>query len=345
MKQNMLTYEQICSFCLALHHLLHAGIPLGDSLVLLAEDEQDAALQQTIKDMACRADEGAGLAQILRESQVFPGYVCTLVQVGEQVGRVEQTLWELAGYYERRARLEQKLRTALLYPAMLMVVLLAVAVILLVWVLPVFNDVYAQLGSSLTGFAGWLLALGGVLRAGFPVICLVIAAVAAALAVPAARKYIKDLWLRYAGDRGVERKLHSARFMQALAVALRSGMTAQQGLDMAKTLSQGEAQAFCDRCQSCVVAIESGIGLPQALQDNDFLQAADRRLLDAGIRSGKSEDVLQDIARRMLEESEQALERRSGYAEPVLVAVACVLIGTVLLSVLLPLMQIMTAIG
>lgn len=345
MKQKLLTYEQICSFCLALHHLLHAGIPLGDCLVLLAEDEQDGALQQIINNMAKWADEGAGLAQITRDAQVFPGYVCTLVQVGEQVGRTEQTLLELAGYYERRARLEQKLRTALLYPAAMMGVLLVVAVILLVWVLPVFNDVYAQLGSSLTGFAGWLLALGGALRAGFPVICLVIAAVAVALNVPAVRKYINELWLRYAGDRGVERKLHSARFMQALAMALRSGMTAQQGVELAKELSQGEAQGFMDRCQRCCVAMESGISLTQALQDSEFLQAADRRLLDAGIRSGKSEDVLQNIAQRMLEESEDALERRSGYAEPVLVAVACVLIGTVLLSVLLPLMQIMTAIG
>lgn len=345
MKHKILNYEQVNSFCLALHHLLHAGIPLGDSLVLLSQDEQDAHLQQTLKAMAKWADEGAGLAQVLQESQVFPGYVCTLVQVGELVGRGEQTLLELAGYYERRARLEQKLRTALLYPAMLMLVLLAVAVILLVWVLPVFNDVYAQLGSSLTGFAGWLLALGGILRAGFPVICLVIAAVAAALAVPTVRNYIKGLWLRYAGDRGVEKKLHSARFVQALALALRSGMTPQQAVEMASELSKGEGQAFADRCQRCSVAMESGFSLPQALQDSEFLVAADRRLLDAGIRSGKSEDVLQDIARRMLEESEEALERRSGYAEPVLVAVACVLIGTVLLSVLLPLMQIMTAIG
>ena len=345
MKQKTLTYEQIYSFCTALHHLLHAGISLGDSLVLLSQDEKDPALQRTVKDMAHWADEGAGLAQVLRDSQVFPGYVCTLVQVGELVGRSEQTLLELAGYYERRARLEQKLRSALLYPAMLMLVLLAVAVILLVWVLPVFNDVYAQLGSSLTGLAGWLLALGGVLRAAFPVICLVIAAVAAALAVPAVRKYVKELWLRFAGDRGVEKKLNSARYMQALALALRSGMTAQQATELAKELSSGTTQEFTSRCQRCCIAIESGFSLSQALQDSEFLQIADRRLLDAGIRSGKSEDVLQDIARRMLEESEQALERRAGYAEPVLVAVACVLIGTVLLSVLLPLMQIMTAIG
>ena len=345
MNRKMLTYDKVCSFCLALHHLLHAGISLGDSLILLSEDEEDAAMGQILRDMARRADEGAGLAETIRQSQVFPSYVCTLVQVGQQTGRMEQTLLELSGYYERRAQLERKLRTALLYPAMLMAVLLAVAVILLVWVLPVFNDVYARLGSSLTGFSGWLLALGSGLRAGFPVICLVIAVVAAALAVAPVRSFIKDLWARYAADLGAEKKLHSAKVMQAFAMALRSGMTTQEAAELATTLSQDEGAAFAGRCQRCCVALESGFSLSQALQNSEFLQNADRRLLDAGVRCGKSEEVLGDIARRMLEESEEALERRAGYAEPVLVAVACVLIGTVLLSVLLPLMQIMAAIG
>lgn len=345
MRRKKLTYEQVCSFCLALHHLLHAGIPLGDALVLLAEDEQDANLRQTLHNMAKWADDGKSLGEVLADAQVFPPYVSALVQVGQQVGRSEQTLLALAGYYERRGQLERKLRTALLYPAMLLLVLLAVAVILLVWVLPVFRDVYAQLGSSLTGFAGWLLALGDALRKGFPVICLVIAALAAAVAVPAVRQSLKDAWLRYAGDRGVEKKIHSARFVQALALALTSGMTAQQAVKMAETLSRGENAAFAGRCERCFVAVESGFSLSQALQDSEFIQPAHRRLLDAGIRSGKGEDVLQTIAQQLLEESEEALERRSGYAEPILVALACGLIGAVLLSVLLPLMQVMTAIG
>ena len=238
MKRNILTYDQTGSFCLALHHLLHAGIPLGDAMVLLAEDEQDANLRQTLHNMAKWADEGKSLAEVLADAQVFPPYVGALVQVGQQVGRSEQTLLALASYYERRGQLERKLRTALLYPAMLLLVLLAVAVILLVWVLPVFRDVYAQLGSSLTGFAGWLLALGDVLQKGFPAICLVIAALAAAVAVPAVWQSLKNLWQKYAGDRGVEKKIHSARFVQALALAMTSGMTAQQGVEMAKTLSK-----------------------------------------------------------------------------------------------------------
>ena len=82
-----------------------------------------------------------------------------------------------------------------------------------------------------------------------------------------------------------------------------------------------------------------------ALYENDFLSAADRRLLHAGTRSGQGETVLQKISEELTEQTEEALERQTGRIEPVVVTVACVLIGGVLLSVMLPLMHIMTAIG
>lgn len=345
MKQEKLKNEQVYTFCTALAHLVHAGIALADALVLLAEDEQESAQKQMIRSMASRADAGASLTEVIRETQRFPSYVCALVEVGERVGKTEQTLMALATYYEGRDRMDRKMRSALLYPAMLMIVLLAVAVILLMWVLPVFNDVYAQLGSQLTGVAGDLLALGGVLRRIMPVLCLILAALAVLLAVAPVRKRVTTFWNRIRGDRGVQHRILSARFVQALAMALTSGMTVQEAVILASSLSWGEATAFGKRCENCLTAVESGETLSKALADNGFLAATDRRLLDAGIRSGKSEDMLQQIAERLLEQSEEALERQVGYTEPILVAVTCVLIGTILLCVMMPLMQIMTAIG
>lgn len=345
MKQKMLKNEQVYTFCVALEHLIHAGIGLGDAFVLLSADEQEPILRQMLKEMGRQADAGASLAQVIRQAGCFPAYVCTLVEVGERVGKTEQTLEALGKYYEGRDRMDRRVRSALLYPAILMLVLLAVAVILLVWVLPVFNDVYAQLGSSLTGVAASLLNLGSMLRKGMPVLCLILAVVAVILAISPVRKGVASLWNRIAGDRGVQRKILSARFVQALSMAITSGMTVQEAVLLASALAQGETPAFGERCRKCLSAVERGETLSKALLQGDFLQAADRRLLDAGNRSGKSEDVLQQIAQRLSEQSEEELERRAGYVEPILVAVACLLIGAVLLSVMLPLMQIMTAIG
>ena len=345
MKPEMLTNEQVCSFCTALEYLLHAGIGLADALILLKEDEQEPKNRQMLAQMALRADEGAALSAVIRETGRFPAYVSTLTAVGERSGKIEQTLEALARYYESRERMDRYLRSALLYPVSLMAVLLAVALVLLVWVLPVFNDVYARLGSSLTGVAGGLLAVGSALRRGMPVICVVLAAMGAVLAVKPLRRWVLRRWNRMMGDRGAQKKVLSARFVQALSMAVSSGMPDVPALELACSLAEGEAPGFQNRCEICRAEAENGGALSRVLGKNGFLSPADCRLLDAGIRSGNGEEVLQKIAQRLLEQSEEALERQTGYIEPVVVTVACVLIGAILLSVMLPLMHIMTAIG
>ncbi len=345
MKTVLLTNEQICSFTMAMEHLIHAGIGAADALTLLKEDEQEQRMKGLLTEMAQTADAGLPLSEVLRQSGAFPAYAVTLTEVGERSGKIEQTLHALANYYEERGRMERRLRTALLYPAALLLVLIAVAVVLLVWVLPVFNDVYAGLGSELTGFAGVLLGAGEVLRQALPVLLIVLAAVVAAFALPPIRRRVLALWNRLCGDRGARRKVLSARFVHGVSMAISSGMTAEEALLLASKLSDGEAPAFQNRCQACRKAVEAGAVLSLALAETGFLSPADRRLLDAGRRSGKEERVLEQLALRLQEEAEDALERRASLLEPTVVAVACVLIATILLSVMLPLTRIMNAIG
>lgn len=345
MKQRSLTMEETGSLCMALAHLIHAGIGTADALFLLAEDESDPVLHAMLQAMAQRADDGMGLAAVFHEAGCFPAYACTLVQVGERVGKTEQTLTALARYYEGRARMTRQLRSALLYPALLLLVLLAVVAILLIWVLPVFNEVYAQLGSSLTGFAGWLLNLGSVLRTALPYLCLVLALLLGAGAVPRLRSHAVQMWRSRRSDKGILRRINAARFIQALSLALSSGMTTQEAVTLASTLAKTEAPTFYNRCLSCLACIDAGASLAQSLRQAELLEAAQCRLLEAGTRSGSGEAVLHQIAERVLQDSEDALARMAGRLEPALVAIACVLIGSILLSVMLPLMHIMTAIG
>ncbi len=348
MKQIRLTNEDIGALCLSLTHLFHAGIGAGDAFAMLAEDERERACRDLLGAMARNADEGMPLAENFRQAGWFPSYVCGLLEVGERVGKVEETLDALARYYDGRARMDRRLRSALLYPSVLLVVLLAVVVVLLVWVLPVFNDVYAQLGSRLTGVAGGLLALGSVLRKIMPVLCvvlglLVVFAVLMA-ALPAFRESLTNFWRKNRGDKGVSPKINEARFAQALSMALSSGLTADEAVMLAAALSEG-APAFQARCESCRKSMQAGESLSAALRESGLLPRSECRLLEAGVRGGNGESVMEQIAARLLEESEGALEAQVGRIEPTLVVVMSVLVGVILLSVMLPLMHIMTGIG
>jgi len=348
MKQVKLTNEEIGAVCMALASLFHAGIGTGDAFALLAEDEPTPELRGLFFEMAQKADEGATLAELFREANCFPAYVCGLLGVGEAVGKTEETLSALVLYYEGRARMDQRLRAALLYPAVLLLVLLAVVIVLLAWVLPVFNDVYAQLGSRLTGVAGGLLAIGVVLRKAMPVLCVLLGAVViftALIAVQTSfREKVLSAWNQKRGDSGISKSINEARFAQALSMGLTSGMTPQEAIHLAASLGE-DTPAFQARCTACLTAMEQGETLPDALRVSDMLPRTDCRLLEAGIRSGSGEAIMEQIAQRLLEKSQLELEETVGKVEPTLVVVMSVMVGAILLSVLLPLVHIMTAIG
>lgn len=345
MKDFQLTNEQVGLICKALAHLIHAGIGTADALYLLAEDEDDLQCRQMLTQMAQMADEGTSLAAACQGVGCFPEYVCTLLAVAGRVGKTEDTLFALARHYDNRAQMLSRLRSSLLYPTVLLVVLLAVILILLIWVLPIFNDVYAQLGSRLTGIAGGLLTLGAALRQSLPVLCILLAAAGLACCIRPVRQKLLKLWQKFFGDRGAFAAVNSARFVQALSLALCSGMTAQEAAALAATLSNENNPAFRRRCNGCLAALDQGLPLAQALLANGFLSNSDCRLLDTGSRSGSSDAVIEEIAQRNAMQSEERLEQTTAKLEPAMVSVACVLIGIVLLSVMLPLVNIMATIG
>ena len=343
MKRMLLTNEEIGSLCMALSHLLHSGIGFGDALMLLSSDERDNGCKALLESMATGMDEGKSLSQVFWETAAFPGYVCTLIQVGEAAGKLEEALEALARYYQNRARLAARLRSALVYPAVLLLVLLAVMTVLLVWVLPVFDQVYAQLGRSLTGLAGIMLALGMGIKKLLPVLLAAGIVIGAVLAVPGIRNRLLTGAKKRFGDRGVFGKINRARFLQALSMAYSSGMSAEAAAKIAGDLS--ENPAFQAACCRCLAALEQGASMAKALGEAGMLQSAHCRLLEAGERGGRGALVLEQLSDRLLEESEDALERQAEKIEPAMVITACVLIGGVLLAVLLPLVHIMSAIG
>jgi type IV pilus assembly protein PilC len=340
--------EQTGSLCQRLALLLHAGIGAADALDLLSGEEPDAQAKALYTSLAHQVDEGTSLATAMGQCGCFPNYLCALLEMGERAGRTEEALHALAHHYENRARLDRRLRSALLYPAILLLIMLSIIVVLLVEVLPVFNQVYAYLGGRLTGVAAGLLAFGQVLDGAMPVLCLLLAAAVGLLVAFAVslrfRSWVLSAWRKRWGDRGVSRKLLNASFAQSLSMGLSSGLPLEEALSLSASLLR-EVPSAQARCADCLHRLEQGAPLAQAMSASGVLPQSQCRLLDLGLRSGSGDGVMEEIARRLTEESEAALEERVAQVEPALVLLTSILVGIILLSVMLPLMHIMTAIG
>ena len=341
--KRTLSYGEIAEVSLELSLLLHAGVGTGDALYLLGEDSPHKKL---LSAMADEVDGGAALASAMRSSAAFPTYACGLVEVGERTGRTEEALAALSRYYEDRVRMDRRVRSALLYPAVMMALMLVVIGVLLVKVLPIFDEVYASLGGRLTGVAGGLLTLSRWLEGAMPVLWALLAALAVLAALTALwepfRSGLVSLWRRRWGDRGVARKMNDAHIAQAMAMELAGGLPLEEAVSVAAGLVEEGAR---ERCLACRESLEQGESLGAALKASGLLPAGSCRLLELGQRGGSGDTVMEKIARDMAEESDAALDDLVGRVEPALVLVCSLLVGLILLSVMLPLMNIMSAIG
>ena len=343
--KKTITNTELSGLTMELYLLLHAGVGVGDALALL---EQEETYKDLLAGMSQQADSGAPLSACLRESGRFPAYLCGLIEVGEGTGRTEEALSALSRYYEQRARLDRQGGSALLYPAVMLVLMLLVIGVLLVKVLPIFNDVYISLGSRLTGVAGGLLALGRWLDSAMPVLWALLAAVVALCAAFALADGFRDkllgVWRRRQGDRGVSRRINNARLTQALSMGMASGLPLEKALELSASLLSDNPAAQA-RCRSCCEQLDQGVSLAQAMRASALLPASACRLLELGQRSGSADMAMEKIARDLADESDAAIEELVSRVEPALVLVCSVLVGLILLSVMLPLMHIMSAIG
>ena len=340
-----ITNGELSSLTMELSMLLHAGIGVGDALSMLSGED---GYRDLLDGMARRADEGEPLSQCLREGGRIPAYVCGLVEVGEETGRTEEALSALSRYYERRARQDRQVRGALLYPAVMLVLMLLVIAVLLVRVLPIFDDVYASLGGRLTGVAGGLLALGRGLDAAMPALwaalALAVVFFGAFAGVESFRDRVLALWRRGRGDRGVSRRMNNARLAQAMAMGMASGLPLERSMELAASLMEDVPPARA-RCEDCRARLEGGAALSAAMGESGLLPAGACRLLEIGQRGGTADAAMEKIARDLSEDGEAALEDLVNRVEPALVLVCSILVGLILLSVMLPLMHIMSAIG
>ena len=334
-----LSSAQISDFCFELSLVLKAGIPLSEGVSLVAASERDEALRARLHAIAESLEQGESLAAALRASGLFPSYLTDMCAVGEETGRSEPVLTALSAYYERRASIAKTIRRAVLYPTLLLVVMLFVVVLLVTKVMPIFADVFARLGGSMSPAATAILNVGAWLNRWWmipaAVVVLVIAAAVAAVKIPVVREWF--------AARGISRRLAqtvaSARFASVMAMTMASGLAVEESLAMAESVTDNRAMR--GKIAACRKMSESGCNFGEAIGASGVLKPMDAQMLAIGLRTGSGDAVMEEIARRgeqaVADETDALLAR----VEPAIVIVMTLLVAVILVSVMLPLMSVM----
>ena len=348
MKSKTLNNTYLSMLCSELAMLLDAGLTLSDSVQILQEDESSKEAKSIMQTLYDSLMMGNQFSVALKEAAVFPKYMIHMVEVGEKTGRLVQTLNALSEYYERQTRLSVTIKNSVLYPAVLLILMIVVVLILIVQVLPIFNDIFSRLGTQMDPFAVRLMQFGGWLGNAAIGIALVIGAIFVLIfimwLIPSIRKGIAQGFANKFGNRGVLGKIASSRFVFAMTLGMASGLDTNESINIAAAVSGG-SRAVDEKHKKCVELLDSGKTLSESLCGAGILSPQDGKMLSVGSVSGKADLAMSEIARRSDIDVRDSIDRIVGRVEPTLVILSSVIVGVILLSVMLPLMGIMTSIG
>ncbi len=227
MKEKVFDASYVSAFCMEMYLIIGAGIPFSEGVALLRDDEKEQRRRTILDQLHQQLELGEPIAAAMRTAGGFPVYVIEMVEIGQKTGHLEDVFRSLAGYYERLEQLQKSIRNAVVYPSVLLVMMLFVVLVLLIKVLPIFQEVFQQLGAELSPAAQALMQLGQFLgRYGLVVLAVLVLAllIGGSLLRNERRKAAFMQWLQQKSEKWTISKLMaSSRLADALVMTLSSG--------------------------------------------------------------------------------------------------------------------------
>ena len=346
-EKKLLSNEEIASFCNQAAMLFQAGIPPVQSMNILLSDTKSAEGRELLSQIAGVCKQGEPFYRALKSTNVFPDYVIHMLMIGEESGNLDDCMLSLAAYYEKEQSISESLKSAVTYPLIMIVMMLVVIFVLVSKVMPIFEQVFIELGSEMSGFTASMLRLGNTLNR-YSVIFLIVMIVLAAIyfllsRTRAGKKIVSRFLVVFPLTRRFSESVACERFAAGLALTLSSGMDTFSGLDMVSALVAN--QKMQDKIEVCKEKIRKGDNLAEALASAEVFNHLHSQMVDVGFRSGNIDTVLRKIADSYEKETDKRIQAIISVLEPTLVIILSIIVGLILLSVILPLMGIMTSIG
>ena len=347
MRQVNLSFEYLSSLCHDLYLIVKAGISFDEGLGMMAENEKDANIREVVSNINAGIEKGDTVSDAFAGTGSFPVYMLNMLKIGEATGNLDRVFKSLADYYIAQKNIADAIRRAVTFPAMLFVLMLAVIGVLVVQVLPIFNEVLRQLGAAMSPTAVTFMNVGLAINNNrFIILVVIVAIVLIALAVhfiPSWREGVTGSWNRLFAGTKLGVKIGAARFAAGMTMGLSSGLDLDASLEMAGGLCKGTVTG--DRADKCRDLIGQGVSLADSVAQAELFDPIHCRMLAIGLKTGAAETVMEEIARQSEEKVQDDIELTIGRIEPVFVVIMSLMVGFVLLSVMIPMMGIMSTVG
>ena len=342
--KKKITPKDIAVFLRQMATMMEAGVPLVQSFDIVGRGHENPSMQELI--MAMKADVEGGTtfsAALGKFPRYFDDLVVNLVNAGEQAGALETLLDKIAVYKEKTETLKGKIKKAMFYPAAVLVVAFVVTAILLIFVVPQFQDLFQGFGADLPVFTLFVIGISNFFQAyWWAIFGGIIAAVfgfrQAHRRSPAFRRRLDLLSLKIPVIGEVLRKASIARFARTLSTMFAAGVPLVEAMDsVAGATGNALYQEGTLRIRDDTA---SGTQLQQAMRNTGLFPNMVVQMVTIGEESGALDDMLDKVADFYEEEVDNMVDSLSSLLEPMIMTFLGVVVGGLVVAMYLPIFQL-----
>lgn len=337
--------KEISIHCRLFATMIDAGLPLVTCLNILIEQTDNLRMKKALQDVYKKVKEGETLSRALSDHpRIFPDLMIHMVEVGEIGGVLDDVLNRLASHFEKEHKINEKFKSAMTYPTVVSFMAILSVIFILSFVLPTFIQIFDNMKIQLPLLTRVLLAISNFLRK--YALFLVIGTTAGIYGIRIAyleeesRKVIDNLTLKIPIIGMLNRKVGIARFSRNLSTLLRGGVPLITALEVVqKTIGNLIMMKALEEAQS---GIKEGMGLASTLAQSKVFTPMVIQMISIGEESGTLDKLLEKVADFYENDVDDVVSRLSSIIEPVIIGVLGLVIGLIIISIMVPLFDVIT---
>jgi type IV pilus assembly protein PilC len=329
--------------------MIEAGLNVVSALVILEEQTDDKYLAVVIAELRGDVEGGLLLSQAMaRHPKVFSRLYVSMVEAGEAAGILDQVLDRVAFQIEKETQIKRRVKGAMIYPTMVLIFATLVLVGMLMFLVPVFVNIFAQLGGQLPTLTQWVVNASNLLKTKYYVIFPAVAAVVFGI-----RKYKKTEAGRQLWDRiklkipmkigQVVLKVTMARFSRTLSTLVAAGVDIIKALEItAQTSGNWVVEVALNEVRA---KVHEGVPIAQPLVENPVFPPMVSQMVKIGEETGELEKMLGKIADFYEDEVDASIQSLTSIVEPIMMLLVGLMVGVIIIAMYLPMFRMLSLIG
>lgn len=331
--------KDLALFCKQLYTLLNAGVTLINSLNILKVQTENKKLRVVVTNVYDHLQKGLTFSESLQENKdVFPSLMINMVQAGEVSGNLDTVLDRLSLHYEKEHAINSKIKSAMVYPAFIAGLTVVVVTFLITFILPTFMGMFTSAGVELPGLTKMMLGISDFIKTKWYVIIIVIFAfsyfVKKFTSTENGQMTVDRLKMRLPVFKGMFQKMYTTRFSRTLATLISSGIPLIQALEtVAKVLGNKPAE---QAVMGSIDDVRKGVSLSVPIKNSELFPPMVHYMLSIGEETGAMDTLMDKTANYFDQELDESIKRVMALIEPMLIVLMAVIVGFVIISIALP---------